>query len=66
MELEVDWLLDLRSRIKSEGSFCSGGRLDRKSNNWLREAFLKAEMERVPHDKHVKLVLNALVDRHTL
>lgn len=55
-----------RSEIKGKGAFCCGGRLDRASNAWVKKAYLDANLDRVPHDKIVKKVLTALVDRHSL
>ena len=57
---------ELRQQIRKDCSFCAGGRLQRKSNSWIREAYEAAGMSRVPHQKHIHGVLQKLEAEHNL
>ncbi|OLP98937.1 hypothetical protein AK812_SmicGene18552 [Symbiodinium microadriaticum] len=63
--LELDSRIHVPS-IEEAGSLCCGGRLQRKPNQWLREAYEASKIERVPHEKHIKQIVAALTSRYHL
>ena len=56
----------LRETIRQDCSFCAGGRLQRASNQWLRQANEACCFERLPHEKYVINVVRLLTKKWML